>query len=258
VNAGVVVRQNPAPESLTGSSSATLSADGRQVTVTLTVTNPNTVEATAFSAQLAATGVTGTPVPFGPASIPAGDTVVLTQTFSTSNTGLPTFTITGGQATVGGSTVLLSPATVTSTAVGSSACDSLGRDVCWRAPYAVLPVPDWWQAPNALTATASVSPASVTVGGFVAVQLVITNPNPEDVTYDITGTATGTAATGASAVFSGTVPAGQTVTVTQPVQVTGAGSLGFSFTGAALAGATSVPVGPIPLLVDTVTAVVSE
>jgi hypothetical protein len=100
-----------------------------------------------------------------------------------------------------------------------------------------------------------VSPASVTVGDFVTVQLVITNPNPQDVTYDITGTATGTAATGASALFSGTVPAGQTVTVTQLVQVTGAGSLGFSFTGMALAGATSVPVGPIDALVGAVTVV---
>jgi hypothetical protein len=109
---------------LAGSSSAALSADGQLVTVTLTVTNPNTVAATAFTAQLAATGVTGTPVPFTAASIPAGQTIGFTQVFSVSNTGLPTFTVSNGQATVAGSTVFLSPATIT-TAVGGQALGNL-------------------------------------------------------------------------------------------------------------------------------------
>jgi hypothetical protein len=113
-----VCMRQPATTALTGTSTATLSADGQQVTVSFSVTNPNTVEATAFTAQLAATGVTGTPVSYGPVNIPAGQTIGFAQTFPVSNTGLPTFTISNGQATVAGSTITLSPATITATVGG--------------------------------------------------------------------------------------------------------------------------------------------
>jgi hypothetical protein len=119
------VRQ-PVVLPLIGSSSATLSADGQQVAVTLSVVNPNPFAVTDFSAPVSATGALATP--FTAASIPANSGVVLAQTFPTTNDGLPSFAITGGQATVAGSTVLLSPATITTTAVGSGACDSPGRD----------------------------------------------------------------------------------------------------------------------------------
>jgi uncharacterized protein YfaS (alpha-2-macroglobulin family) len=127
--------------------------------------------------------------------------------------------------------------------------------MCQPASHRVIRL-DPPQDPIPLTVTASASPATVAVGDQVSVTLIIAiNTNPADVTYSITGTPSGTASASGNAVFTGSVAAGQTATVTQLVTVTGPGSLGFSFAGTTSAGSVDIGVAPITPLTDVVTVV---